>query len=740
MTASDPDTLVYAGVGSRSTPQNVLDDMTTMSGWLSRTGWHLSSGGADGADTAFAQGAPADQRTIYLPWNDYNGHAGPDCILPKPADLAACMKVAEQHHPTWDRCSQGARKLHARNAAILLGPSLDRPVNAVVCWTPGGEVTGGTGMALRIAAQYDIPVLNLAAVTPRQACEQLLAIRNQHEAQTRTRELATDAPGPAQTYATAETRLQPARNDSPDDPRVEYRTPSIVNLKDHPDAVANGAIRIDRQTEWSNPFKIGEHGSREEVIALYQEDLWKRIKSEQVSLAQLAALDGKTLACSANDCHGEILSRAATWAAARIELDNNQSVSKTAAHSPSPTPTENQPSLDSTIDDSERLSLDWTNFNNLANSQYTHPLALDGYQELVERARDINEFNNSNNISDHDRFSIVTQILEYDDACKAALSDIHEFNNNADKKLVHLADLKEKIPSCNLTLDKLEPHIWLNPADKLQAQAETILFTRDENYDACLERDPALWQTVHDKLLALSQGCAAAGGQATDYLKHHELYLPPLPASLTTDQDENYAHAQYRYLRNEWHFHIDVAENENAYAFDHNRRTESVDTPLNEIMDGLDKIGWNPHTPDHIKQHLKALCDNHFDYQRTKENLLNFAHNADQALHTYQTYVNTVNDPSTTATHFYDIDGFETWQANTEKLADKAEIIALYHSEEPENELYFKINPDAAKRTLETVAKLRDAAFDDQFDTPRQQLAKQQDANEDETHKRSMRM
>ena len=45
--------LVYAGIGARTTPASVLADMTVMAGWLARTGWTLSSGGASGADSAF---------------------------------------------------------------------------------------------------------------------------------------------------------------------------------------------------------------------------------------------------------------------------------------------------------------------------------------------------------------------------------------------------------------------------------------------------------------------------------------------------------------------------------------------------------------------------------------------------------------------------------------------------------------------------------------------------------------
>ncbi len=87
------------------------------------------------------------------------------------------MSLAARLHPAWSRCSPAVRKLHARNAAVVLGPRLDRPVHAIVCWSPDGEIVGGTGMALRIAAEHGIPVLNLGVLSPRTACERLLAIR-----------------------------------------------------------------------------------------------------------------------------------------------------------------------------------------------------------------------------------------------------------------------------------------------------------------------------------------------------------------------------------------------------------------------------------------------------------------------------------------------------------------------------------------------------------------------------------
>ena len=170
-------TLIYAGIGARATPAAVLADMTLMSAWLARTGWHLATGGADGADCAFAEGATAGQRTIWLPWRGYNGHRGPAYRVLSSAALSACIDVAAPLHPAWDRCSPAVRKLHARNVAILLGQTCDRPVDAVVCWTAGGLDTGGTGMGIRIAEARGIPVLNLGSMSPREACERLDAIR-----------------------------------------------------------------------------------------------------------------------------------------------------------------------------------------------------------------------------------------------------------------------------------------------------------------------------------------------------------------------------------------------------------------------------------------------------------------------------------------------------------------------------------------------------------------------------------
>lgn len=154
--------LVYAGIGARRTPVEICVSMRALAQRLACAGWMLRSGGAAGADSAFAAGA-GRRRAIYLPWPEYNGHAEAEAGgVHVVGAREALEKAAAAHHPAWERCSQGVRRLHARNVAILLGERLDEPVAAVVCWTPEGRDAGGTGMGLRIARAHGIPAFNLA--------------------------------------------------------------------------------------------------------------------------------------------------------------------------------------------------------------------------------------------------------------------------------------------------------------------------------------------------------------------------------------------------------------------------------------------------------------------------------------------------------------------------------------------------------------------------------------------------
>lgn len=169
--------ITYAGVGSRETPAKIEAQMTKIAEWLNRRGWHLRSGGALGADNAFFQGTDPDNSTIYLPWLGYNRLSGSHTIVLTNHENGVAEHMASDYHPAWDKCSQGARKLHARNAAILYGRDLNDPVSCVICWTENGETKGGTGMAIRLAEANNIPVFNLGNMSAHDVCQELLKIK-----------------------------------------------------------------------------------------------------------------------------------------------------------------------------------------------------------------------------------------------------------------------------------------------------------------------------------------------------------------------------------------------------------------------------------------------------------------------------------------------------------------------------------------------------------------------------------
>ncbi|AMD43430.1 hypothetical protein ZC03_053 [Pseudomonas phage ZC03] len=147
----------YAGIGARNTPDDVLDLMSQIAEELSPA-YILRSGGADGADAAFEKGA--EHSEIYIPWKGYNIREEGDGILLD--NVHAWNEVSKHFHPMPDKCTVGVQKLHGRNAYVLLGPELNDPVSMVICWTPMGAITGGTGLALRIAKYFEIPVFNLS--------------------------------------------------------------------------------------------------------------------------------------------------------------------------------------------------------------------------------------------------------------------------------------------------------------------------------------------------------------------------------------------------------------------------------------------------------------------------------------------------------------------------------------------------------------------------------------------------
>ena len=137
---------IYAGIGSRQTPKNILSQMREVAKELQDMGYTLRSGDAKGADSAFAAGA--GQRKQIFTSRDATD---------------VTRSIAKEIHPLGQKLTlrQGLN-LHARNTNQIFGRDLDTPADFVLAWTPGGKKTGGTAQALEMAEHKGIPIINLA--------------------------------------------------------------------------------------------------------------------------------------------------------------------------------------------------------------------------------------------------------------------------------------------------------------------------------------------------------------------------------------------------------------------------------------------------------------------------------------------------------------------------------------------------------------------------------------------------
>lgn len=161
----------YAGIGSRRTPTNCLHYMRETAQRLATHGYTLRSGAAEGADTAFEDGARAGggAREVFLPWDGF-GNREDGIVLDSCPGQAAAYGIAAQHHPAWATLKPGVRRLMARNVFQILGANCDAPVSFVICWAPKPkqdaagrvmDVDGGTGLAVRLAYARGIEVFHL---------------------------------------------------------------------------------------------------------------------------------------------------------------------------------------------------------------------------------------------------------------------------------------------------------------------------------------------------------------------------------------------------------------------------------------------------------------------------------------------------------------------------------------------------------------------------------------------------
>lgn len=183
----------FAGVGSRKTPDDVLEIMRRLSHCLYDKGWMGQSGDADKADTAFHEGAMRSSRypelgfAAYLAWNGYEKKSTGERRFDDPTlglydasmfeNWEAARDIAYNAREGFDGLDRGGIALHTRNAYQALSPSLMDPVQRMFCWAKpvtNGKVDGGTNTAVQLARMYSIPLTNLYFDRDREAVEKYL--------------------------------------------------------------------------------------------------------------------------------------------------------------------------------------------------------------------------------------------------------------------------------------------------------------------------------------------------------------------------------------------------------------------------------------------------------------------------------------------------------------------------------------------------------------------------------------
>lgn len=152
--------LKYAGIGSRTAPNNILIEMLDIAKELASRRWLLRSGGAQGSDSAFETGCDLNhgKKEIFLPWKGFNGSLS---SLYTPSEEAKSMAL--KIHPSPDYLNHASLLLHARNCHQILDQTLKDAVDLVICWTPNGQMLGGTATAIQIAMNNNIPIINLTS-------------------------------------------------------------------------------------------------------------------------------------------------------------------------------------------------------------------------------------------------------------------------------------------------------------------------------------------------------------------------------------------------------------------------------------------------------------------------------------------------------------------------------------------------------------------------------------------------
>jgi hypothetical protein len=101
--------------------------------------------------------------------------------------------------------------------------------------------------------------------------------------------------------------------------KVQYIRPKYNNLKEWMNDPNNiyigrgGVVFIDKKrfptqaSKFANPYKVGKHGTREEVIDKYKTYITQQLKDDKNFQKELVSIKGKNLGCWCYPCHGHVL-------------------------------------------------------------------------------------------------------------------------------------------------------------------------------------------------------------------------------------------------------------------------------------------------------------------------------------------------------------------------------------------------------------------------------------------------
>jgi hypothetical protein len=162
-------TMTYAGIGSRQTPQSVINQMTEVAKELQSRGYTLNTGKTfggkeEGADQAFSMGTT--KKNLFAP----EGAGEREKV------------IAREIHPAPDALSDGGMKLMARNTNQIFGANLDTPVDFVLFWANETSdplrVEGGTGQAVEMARRKGIPTINMQDTDWKEQLKRVLDVKS----------------------------------------------------------------------------------------------------------------------------------------------------------------------------------------------------------------------------------------------------------------------------------------------------------------------------------------------------------------------------------------------------------------------------------------------------------------------------------------------------------------------------------------------------------------------------------